>query len=158
MDNCTTSSIFLTFIRQLLELQTDAIYPILLPTYSEHRTNQTKPTEAEAIQLLKVLLPLFSMTQAVIDGLDEITDDERAKFLTNLSSLPIHSVILSRPLDLYIDLLPSVIQVSVEAKNEDIEAFLVNRIHGSPRLPRLVQGKQALQDITAKIKDNSRGM
>jgi hypothetical protein len=129
------------------------------PIFDQHIPRQTKLTESEAAETLQVIIPLFERIQAVVDGLDELLDDEKVKFLALLKHLPIQVLIFSRPMVGYMELLPNIDALFVEAKDQDIELFTRDRMRNTPTLQSLVRGKDALRDqITNTVKDRSRGM
>lgn len=158
LDKCTARGVLSTIVRQLLEAH-PLVHSALKPTYERHRIRQTQPSLYEIVALLKVILPRFARVRAVIDALDEVVDEEKSKLLEALAALPIQLLIFSRPLDLFKDALPEVTSISILARDDDLERFVVERIKGSPRLRRLLHGKKDLeQEIVDKVKEKSCGM
>lgn len=104
MDGCTAKGIISTFVRQLLEAY-PFVYGILKPTFEKARTRQSELGMEDVLGILRSILAHFDKTQAVVDGLDEVTDDEKAVLLEALSGLQLDLLIFSRPLDLFVDML-----------------------------------------------------
>ncbi|KAJ3526142.1 hypothetical protein NMY22_g10290 [Coprinellus aureogranulatus] len=158
VDRCTARDVLCSFLEQLV-ISYPAVYTLLRPSYDTHRARQTKLSESEAVQGLADALSLFNESFGIVDGLDEVADEEKVKLLTILSDLPIKLLIFSRPLELFVELLPSATFLPLLTSDEDIGRFVADRISTHPRLRRLVSQKEPLVgQIVETIKHKSDGM
>lgn len=159
VDKCTARDVLCSFLEQLV-IRHPAVYQLLKPSYDEHRARQTRLSESEATEIIERALTVVNDSLAIIDGLDEVADEEKVKLLTILSNFPqIRLLIFSRPLELFTELLPSAKILPLQASDEDIERFVVDRINTHPRLRRLIAQKASLAaQITEIVNQKSQGM
>ena len=146
-------------IRQLIENHSDAVYTTVKPIYEDHRLKKSAlPTET-ATSLYASLLLLFRTQFAVIDGLDEISNTEKAVFLCALKSLPLKLLIFSRPLPLFEGTLPSAKSLHFEARNDDIRQLVISKMRSDPELCELVREREVIvEEIASKVQGRSNGM
>ncbi|TEB19876.1 hypothetical protein FA13DRAFT_302243 [Coprinellus micaceus] len=157
LDNCKAGHILRSLIHQLVEDHRRA-YSIVRSVFEDHKLRQVQLTDSRAADLLGNILRLFEKAFIIIDGLDEVPEIEKSKVLLYIRKLPAHRLIFSRPMTFYMDLLPSA-TLSIEARNADIEIFVLDRINSHPRLQRLLQHSETLvQEVTSRIQRKASGM
>ncbi|KAJ3527065.1 hypothetical protein NMY22_g9920 [Coprinellus aureogranulatus] len=158
IDNCSTVDVLGTFLRQLTEDHDGALL-ITSQVYQYHQRHQTTLTEAEATEVLKSILAAFSKVYLVVDGLDEILDNQKMNVLGQLKGLAAHLLIFSRPMEAFSDVLPLVTTISIQARTGDIAACVLSRVKENHRLRRLLADNDAIkQTIVEKIQQKSQGM
>ena len=159
-DNCTAHDFVCSLIRQILEDHPETAYDTIKPLFDEHtRTRAPFPTE-KAKSTLTSLLGMFEVRRIIVDGLDEVgVEKERLGILSVLAHLKVQLIIFSRPLSLYLRYLPRVTSLSIEARTEDIERFVISYFESSPDLQCILEGKQGVVNSIAKtIVEKSGGM
>ena len=156
---CTAQDVLFSIVKQALENLPSVVYPTAKPTYDEHVLKSMKLEREEAADLFASIAKLFAHTYLVIDGLDEIEDEEKTLLLELLAPLEVCLLIFSKPLPLFRGCLPPATALSIEARNEDIERFVLSSIKGNPRLRRLLRDDMdTLNRIVREIQWRSYGM
>ncbi|TFK16825.1 hypothetical protein FA15DRAFT_711371 [Coprinopsis marcescibilis] len=152
--------ILLAILRQLIERHPQVLR-FVKPMYERHKRENTRPSEAEVIDLLKRIASsgLFKQTFYILDGLDEAASDIQVALLDMLSSLPVNFFITSRPLDCIKDLVPNARCFTIIASNHDIALLIEQRTHCMPTLRNLLMKNVALKaEVISMISSKSSGM
>ncbi|TFK19424.1 hypothetical protein FA15DRAFT_175438 [Coprinopsis marcescibilis] len=152
--------ILLAVLRQLLERHPQAL-PFVKPMYDCHNRENTRPSEAEAVDLLKEIATsrLFKQTFYILDGLDEAASDIQVELLEIFSSLPINFFITSRTLDSIKDLALNARFITIIASDPDIALLIDQKIHRMPALRRLLINNAPLKaEVVSMISSKSSGM
>ena len=102
---------------------------------------------------------LLDGTHIVIDGLDEVPEEtERQDLVRELRELPAQILVFSRRLDLLRSEFPAT-PLSIEARNEDVIAFVKSTIKRHLQLSCLLEGNSELvQTIVNTVGEKSEGM
>ena len=145
---------------QLLHQVPQAL-PRVKEYHASHSLRNIPLSASDAGLLLKNIAELVDRTQIVIDGLDEVEDEsETQELLDELRTVPAQLLILSRPhtLALFRSELLSV-ELSIQARNEDVVTFVKSSIASHRRLAHLLEGESKLcQEIVDNIREKSEGM
>ncbi|TFK17232.1 ankyrin [Coprinopsis marcescibilis] len=152
--------ILLAILRQLLERHPQVL-PLVKPMYERHKRENTRPSEAEVVDLLRQIATsgLFKQTFYILDGLDEAASDIQVDLLEILSSLPVHFFITSRPLDSLKDIVPHARFLTIIASDPDIALLIDQKIHRMPALRRLLMNSATLKaEVVSMISSKSSGM
>ncbi|TFK17775.1 ankyrin [Coprinopsis marcescibilis] len=152
--------ILLALLRQLLERHPQVL-PFVKPMYERHKRENTRPSEAEVLDLLRQIATsgLFKQTFYILDGLDEAASDIQVDLLEILSSLPVHFFITSRPLDSLKDIVPDARFLTIIASDPDIALLIDQKIHRMPALRRLLMNSATLKaEVVSMISSKSSGM
>jgi hypothetical protein len=105
--------------------------------YDQYRTKRTRPLLDEILRDLQSVAKMYSRAFIIVDALDEcqVSDDSRARFLSELFSLQIrHEVNIfatSRPIPQIIDQFNGSVQLEIRAHDEDVRKYLDGRISQS---------------------------
>ncbi|TFK19418.1 hypothetical protein FA15DRAFT_760033 [Coprinopsis marcescibilis] len=152
--------ILLAILRQLLERHPQVL-PFVKPMYERHKRENTRPSEAEVVDLLRQIATsgLFKKTFYILDGLDEAASDIQVDLLEILSSLPVHFFVTSRPLDSLKDIVPDARFLTIIASDLDIALLIDQKIHRMPALRRLLMNNATLKaEVVSMISSKSSGM
>ncbi|TFK25658.1 hypothetical protein FA15DRAFT_617116, partial [Coprinopsis marcescibilis] len=152
--------ILLAILRQLLERHPQVL-PYVKPIYERHKRENTRPSEAEVVDLLRQIASsgLFRRTFYILDGLDEAASDIQVDLLEILSSLPVNFFITSRPLDSIKDLVPNARFITIIASDLDIALLIDQKIHRMPVLRKLLMDSATLKaKVVSMITSKSSGM
>ena len=116
-------------------------------------------SETKALLLLTSLLELFRRTSIIIDGLNEVDDEERKIIFNALEHLPASILVLSRPMRCFADSFPSATTLSIQGRTDDIERFTFAKLWANRGWnPALKQGTPAaLGEIAKAIARDSAG-
>jgi hypothetical protein len=135
----------LQFIRQLLEARPAKVRPVLQPIYRHHELRQACLKERDAVQLLRTILCRFNDSViCIVDGLDEILDEERDKTLMHLADLPVKLLIFSRPMNIFLERIPTARCIELKANSADVEYFVQESLKSSSRLQTILKGHNEL--------------
>jgi hypothetical protein len=154
----TLAEVFLTLLDQLLDH--DAAVVKIAPGYHEKLRRRTGCTsERDTLRFLKEALSCMIKVFAVIDGLDEAAAEVRDGLLQALPSTDINILIFSRPLDPYAHHTPSAIQVSIQARTNDIALYIDEQFNKNSRLRSLLGNRPDLVvKLSNRIKEQANGM
>lgn len=159
-NHCTAEGILRSIIHQLL-VQHPEILPIVKEHYDEHRLHKTPLSLAKVVKMLNSVIGSIGETHIVVDGLDEISEDkERTTLLQVLQTLPARVLIFSRPLGIHLKHLPSATVFPIDAKEEDIERYVVSSLVNHLSLQESIRGADdpLVREVATKIRETSRGM
>jgi len=142
-----------SLIWQLLAEHEETVLDAVREEFKKHSKHGQQLSESKALALLSTLLWLFEKSYIVVDGLDELEDEDQVTLLKAFAILPTQILIISRPLVLCVDYIPSAVTLSIEARNEDIEKFVKTKINNDPKLRRNIGSKPTLlQEVVEKVK------
>ena len=159
-DRCTAEGVLRGLIHQLLARHPDLL-PHVKQHYHEHRLQKTDLMFDKIVEILHSLVSSLDAAHIVIDGLDEIGDDkERMLLLKELEKLPARVLIFSRSLAIHLKHLPSAIVFPIDAKDEDIESFVVSSLLNHQSLQGFIHGAEdsLVREFATKIRDKCHGM
>jgi len=159
-NDCKAESILRGFVHQFLA-QSPKLPPLVHKYYKKDRLERTGPSFTEVTEMLHSLVASFDETHIVVDGLDEISSDkERIALLHELERLPARTLIFSRPLDLHLRHLSSATVLSIEARDNDIENFVVSSLLNHPSFQRSFSGPEdgLVREVATTIRQRCRGM
>lgn len=158
-DHYSTRDILASLVKQLVELS-PSLPSYVEQTYDDHKRKATCLSEDEMLGLFLRLLQLFTRVYVVLDALDEMSDNYGINLVNRLSSIPVHLLLTSRPLDLSLALPEHTTTLHIGAQTErDIELFITKNVEDNLLLRRLLQGDETLRFMThAKLKEKSQGM
>jgi len=157
---CTAEGILRCVVRQLLA-QHPELLSVVKEHYSKHRLEGTGVSFATVVTMLKSIVGSIGDTHIVVDGLDEISEErERTILLQELEKLPAKVLAFSRLLGIHSKHLPSATIFPIDAKDEDIERYVVSSLVNHPSLQDFIRGPEdaLVREIAAKIQEKSRGM
>ncbi|KAL7907265.1 purine and uridine phosphorylase [Trichoderma velutinum] len=129
--------------------------------YEVHKKRNSRPLIDELVELLKIIIPLFSRTYVIVDALDECDDNDesRTKFLDQLfvvQELGVNIFATSRKIDVIEQRFEGAISRQILPSRDDIFMFLDRRMS---RLPNFVQNNISLQEeIKKSIESAMEGM
>ncbi|KAJ2911930.1 hypothetical protein MD484_g8488, partial [Candolleomyces efflorescens] len=155
-----TTQFFAAWIRHLLEYEPTTLR-FISETFAIHQRQATSPSVAELQDLFSSMCGAFERVYIVLDGLDEAQEEVKIQLLEGINAFPSNTrtLIMSRPLKSFECLVPGVILIDIEARNEDIELFVEKKIAQMPRLRTMLSGKEGeKRRICKAIKDKSGGM
>jgi len=148
-----------SLIWQLLTEHEEKVLNAVTDEFKKHAKHGEGMSESKAVDVLTTLLRLFEKSYIIVDGLDELEDEDQATLLKAFAVLPAHILIISRPLVLCLDYIPSAVTLSIEARNEDIEQFVRTKIDNDPKLRRNIGSKPTLlQEVVEGVKVKASGM
>ena len=111
--------------------------------------------------MLSTICAVFEKVYVVLDGLDEAQEEVKIRLLEGINAFPSNTrtLIMSRPLKSFECLVPGVVLIDIEARNEDIELFVEKKIAQMPRLRMVLAGTEGeKRRICKTIKEKSGGM
>ena len=117
----------------------------------------TMPRPDLTVEALKSELLVFERTYIILDALDESLVANNAQLVANVESLGAQLFITSRyevPFSLH-----ESSKIGVEAKEDDIRAYIKEQIQNNPRLRKFIEIDPSLSsEIVYKLVEKSRGM
>jgi len=153
-------SVLRGFIHQLLA-QRPGLLPLVRKYYDERRLQRAGPQYRDVIQILNILVASLDGAHIVVDGLDELANDnEKTTLLQELQKLPARILIFSRPLELHLEHLPSATIFSIEARDQDIDQFIESSLRNHRRLKRSVVASNSslVRELTVTMRKRCKGM
>jgi ankyrin repeat domain-containing protein 50 len=146
-------------VKQTVERHSDCA-ALARSTLARHFREETVPTEAELLQLLRSFTDLKAVTFYVLDALDEAPRHVQLDLVQRLASLRARVFITSRPLDFIEVRFPAAHVFSIVAKDADLDLHIAQEISRSPDLQCLLQRADPSleKEITSTIKAKCGGM
>ena len=131
--------------------------------YNQHSKEKTRPSLSEHLQLLHIVVRMFSQAFVLVDALDECKgeDGARKRFLAALKELSagVHLVVTSRWVPAIESEFSEALKLELRADSEDIAQYVRSRVATTPRLIRHVGADTMLEGMISKrIVDNCHGM
>jgi len=160
-NDCKAESILRSFIHQFLAQHPDRLLPLVDKYYKKDQLERMGPSATDIREMLHSLVGSLEEAHIVVDGLDEIASDkERIALLQELQKLRARTLIFSRPLDLHLQNFPSATIFSIEARDQDIENFVVSSLLQHPSFQETISGAQdpIVRDIAAMVRERCHGM
>lgn len=131
--------------------------------YKQHTKEKTRPSLAEYLHLLHIVVRMFSQAFLLVDALDEYKEEDgaRKKFLAALKELSagVRLVVTSRWIPAIESDFSEALKLEIRADSEDVAQYVRCRVATTPRLMRHVVADPMLESmISMKIADNCHGM
>ncbi|KAF6753233.1 hypothetical protein DFP72DRAFT_902290 [Ephemerocybe angulata] len=127
--------------------------------YRNHKKLGDICTAADALELLRGAMRLFSRVFVVIDGLDEVDDMVKEGLLNAIPTLQANFLITSRPLEMFRCQVPDAVEISIQANLEDIALYVEETIKMSSRLKSILKDDIELKKrLQSQICEKSQGM
>lgn len=131
--------------------------------YATHLVNGTRLSVDEISTEMQALSQTFTDVYIVADALDECRVDggTRVSFLEVVQKITdnVHLLVTSRTTVNIHSCLPSAVCIGVDAKDNDIEKYLKDRMGRESRLRRVIAGDRDLEDkIVSTILKSAKGM
>ena len=131
--------------------------------YNQHTKEMTRPSLAEYLRLLHMVVRMFSQAFLLVDALDECKEEDgaRERFLAALKKLStgVHLVVTSRWIPAIESEFSEALKLEIRADSEDVAQYVRSRVATTPRLMRHVVADPMLESmISRKIADNCHGM
>lgn len=149
-------------LRQLVQCQ-PTLPQRIKELYGTHLVKGTRLSPDEISTEMQALSQSFTELYIVIDALDECKVDggTRITFLEAVQKIAnnVHLLVTSRTTVKVHDCLRTAVCIRVDAKDEDIEKYLKDRMGHESRLRRVIAGDRDLEDtIVSTISKNAKGM
>jgi hypothetical protein len=149
-----------TILKQLL-MQLSPLPQIMLDFYELHRRAGFPPSPADVAQIIGKLCSNFEACFIIIDALDESPAEQRhglLKVLANLQVSTTRTFVTSRPHETDIKTaLDHASKIEARSAEEDIQAYLSEKLDDAPRLSKLIDG-QLRGQIIAELSERAQGM
>ncbi|TFK21257.1 hypothetical protein FA15DRAFT_560298, partial [Coprinopsis marcescibilis] len=158
-DPVSVKDILAAMLKQLLE-DHPSIITFIKPLYETHKRRGTHPSQAELLELLRVISSsnIFTATFCILDGLDEAQNDAQIDIISALATLPVRFFITSRPLASLKDLVPKAVFIDIVVQDGDIVLLVEQKLASIPALRRLFNQKELKTEIVSKLLEKSSGM
>ncbi|KAJ3524823.1 hypothetical protein NMY22_g10837 [Coprinellus aureogranulatus] len=158
-EKLTLRDILSSLLSQLVE-ENDTAYFVVWSFYRRATAKTgSQFLESEMEAALRELVRGLGKVYVVIDGLDEASDELKDALLEVLAASGANILILSRPLDLFVDYTPDALFVSIQAQTEDIGLYVADQVKRSSRLRAILRGKPELvETLSERIKEKANGM
>ncbi|KAH6910848.1 hypothetical protein BKA70DRAFT_94920 [Coprinopsis sp. MPI-PUGE-AT-0042] len=154
----SVTEILAALVRQNLENHPSLLSEVQ-PLYIKHRSKGTKPSQGELIQVLTRFTTRFEINIYSLDGLDEAMDEAQFSLLDIFSTMNVHFLITSRPLQRLQSVFPKAHRLDITVHDEDIALYVADRIRSSPRLRTLLDSDLVLKSkVTKEVTRKSGGM
>lgn len=147
-----------SLLKQLLQQGTE-ISPAVHDLYAKHVKRNTRPSLTEISDCLVSESRAVSRVYMVVDALDEcpVDGDIKDEVLSVLRKLPnLHLLVTSRP-SVDISSHFDVVQLDIRANNDDMKAFIRNRLEKNRSLQRYVH-RDFKDTLIHKVVGKSDGM
>ncbi len=131
--------------------------------YKQHTKEKTRPSLAEYLRLLHMVVQMFSQAYLLVDAIDECNEEDGARksFLAALKELSagVRLVVTSRWVPAIESEFSEALKLEIRADREDVARYVKSRVATTPRLMRHVVADPMLESmISRKIADNCHGM
>jgi hypothetical protein len=156
----STQNFAATILKQL-SMQLSPLPQALLDFYELHRRAGFPPSPAEVAQIISKLSSDFEACFIIVDALDESPGEQRTDLLKVLAKLQMSATrifVTSRPHETDINIaLEHASKIEARSAEEDIQAYLSEKLDDSPRLSRLID-EHLRHQIIAEISERAQGM
>ncbi|KAH6892852.1 hypothetical protein BKA70DRAFT_1201172 [Coprinopsis sp. MPI-PUGE-AT-0042] len=146
-----------SLVKQIVERHDDLI-PFIEALYARHKKEGTKPSQDELREVLETFIWLGKTLFFVLDGFDEMRDDDRAILLKLLVSLDAKFLITSRPLEPLQKQFPDARVFNIAASPSDLDLHIKQFLRHSPEVMALLEGTDLESQIAETIHRKSGGM
>jgi hypothetical protein len=145
-------------VKQTLERH-DEFQDLVEETYAQHLREDTEPTEAQLLALLRRFAEGVDVTFYILDALDEAPKKIQLAVVEALASLNVKLFITSRPLEAVKANFPEAHTFRITAQDADIDVHFAKTSKEDPALRRLFHELPTLRDaVLSTIKQNCGGM
>jgi hypothetical protein len=120
-----------TLLKQLIQRRTTNLDNVKV-MYQRHENRHTRPTLDDIVEILEVEISKHSKVFAIVDGLDELPEEDgaRSEFLTAVKSLagPINLLVTSRDLPSILLYFEEATHLTIHADDNDVRRYVGRRI------------------------------
>lgn len=153
----TVRDILVALLHQLLA--TDDALVEIEQSFHQMKQDGTSYTAKEIISIIKNIVSCLAKVYAVVDGLDEASDEVKDGLLQALPPLGLNLLIFSRHLEMFACHTPDAIKVSIQARTDDIALYISEQFEKNARLKALLGGRPDLaEELSNRIKNQADGM
>jgi hypothetical protein len=154
----TVRNVLEVLVKQTLERHPE-FQDLVEQSYAQHLHEETEPTEAQLLTILRQFSDCMAVTFYILDALDEAPKKIQLAVVQTLASLNVKLFITSRPLETVEASFPKAHIFTIAAQAVDIDLLITKGINNSPELQRLLEEDPGLRDeIFWRIKQNCGGM
>jgi hypothetical protein len=129
----TVSELIASLLKQLAACH-PTVYAKVKILYDSCKMQQIRPGLAQFVEALQSAIGMFSKVFAVVDAVDESSDETQARLLKELRSLSntINLLVTSRKHGAIAREFDGIKQLDIRATDEDIETYIEDRISCKP--------------------------
>ncbi|EAU83788.1 hypothetical protein CC1G_07523 [Coprinopsis cinerea okayama7 len=153
----TVKEILEALVKQFLEYD-PSLASIVEPVFSHHKFRETRPTQAELLDLLQQLERHFEIVFYVIDGLDEAVVETQFDLIKAINRLQGRFALTSRPIRRLELGLPTTKFYRVVPDSSDIVRLVNQKIDKVPGFGELLDKCGQRQGLIQRIQNKSSGM
>ncbi|EAU83789.2 hypothetical protein CC1G_07524 [Coprinopsis cinerea okayama7 len=153
----TVKEILEALVKQFLECD-PSLASIVEPIFSRYKGGETRPTQAELLDLLQQLESHFEIVFYVIDGLDEAVAETQFDLIHAINRLRGRFALTSRPIRRLELGLPTTKFYRVVPDSSDIVRFVEQKIDRVPGFGELLDKYGLRQELIRRIQNKSSGM
>ena len=156
--NITVRSVLEVLVKQIVERHPDC-KQLAEEVYARHQREETQPTQAELLQLLRRFTEIKKVTFFVLDALDESPEKLRVDIVRTLESLNVKLFITSRPLKAIEDKVQKSHCFTIAAQDGDLDLHISHAISRSENLVDLLGDDPSFKEqVSSVVKRNCGGM
>ncbi|TFK19841.1 ankyrin [Coprinopsis marcescibilis] len=128
--------------------------------HDHHSLRKTRPSKQDLVSVLKAIFTsnLFDERFCSLDGLDEAKSVTQFELLNTLSQLPVNLLIMSCPLHLLEDNIPTADHFSIILQDADIKQLIEEKVRQIPTLKGLLAKDKFKKWVMKTIIEKSSGM
>jgi hypothetical protein len=154
----TVRNVLEVLVKQTLERHPE-FQDLVEETYAQHLREDTEPTEAQLLSLLRRFTEAMAVTFYILDALDEAPKKIQLGVVEALASLNVKLFITSRPLEDVQAYFTEAHTFRIIAHDIDVDVHFAKIIKLNPTLRHLFDGDQLFRDeVLSTIKQNCGGM
>jgi hypothetical protein len=154
----TVRNVLEVLVKQTLERHPE-LQDLAEATYAQHLREDTDPTEAQLLTLLRRFTETMVVTFYILDALDEAPKKIQLAVVEALASLTVKLFITSRPLEDVQAYFPEVHTFRIIAQDVDVDLHFAKITKLNPALRHLFDGDRSLRDeVLSTVKQNCGGM
>jgi hypothetical protein len=158
LDEVTVRNVLEVLVKQTLERHPE-LQELVEQTYAQHLREDTDPTEAQLLNLLRRFTKGMAVTFYILDALDEAPKKIQLAVVETLASLNVKLFITSRPLDAVQANFAEAHTFRISAQDADIYLHFAKITKESPELQHLLHVDPSLRDeVVSIVKENCGGM
>ena len=156
--NMTVQSVLEVLIKQIVERHPDC-EDLAKEVYAQHQREQTRPTKAELLELLRRFTEVKTVTFFVLEALDESPEKLRVDIVRTLESLNVKLFITSRPLKAIEERVENSRGFTIAAQNDDLDLHIAQEISQSENLVNLLGADPLFkEEVSSLVKERCGGM
>jgi hypothetical protein len=154
----TVRNVLEVLVKQTLERHPD-FHDLVERTYAQHLREETEPTEAQLLTLLRRFTEGMAVTFYILDALDEAPKKIQLAVVETLASLNAKLFITSRPLDVVQANFTEAHTLRISAQDADIDLHFAKITKENPELQRLFNADPSFRvEVLSTVKENCGGM